>query len=833
VALAGEFQVNTYTASNQNVPAIAAESNGDFVVVWQSLNQEGAGYGVFARRFSSAGTALAVEFVTNSLLLVGNQHDPTVASDSDGDLVIAWEEGGTRNDIFARRFSSAGAALAVEFQVNSYTPSLQAEPSVAVDGDGDFVIAWESYGQDAYYSGVFARRFSSAGTPLAGEFQVNVSTVGYQESPSVAADADGDFVVAWLNYPEEQAFAQDVLARRFTSSGAATAGEFRINDHTPDKQRRPSVAALGGSGFLVSWESYVQDASSVGVFARLLSNVGSRLGTELQINSYTSGQQRFPAVAAGAGGTFVVAWQSVHDGSSSGVFAQRLAALATLDIDGNLSVQALTDGLLLLRYLFGFRGTTLVAGAVDLIGCTRCDSGAIEAYLSAVPLVLADLAQVNRQGAEFQVNGFTPSNQREQVVAIDGDGDFVVVWSSNGQDGSSYGVFARRFSSAGTRLGAEFQISSYTSSDQNARAIAMETNGDFVVAWEDFDRDGFGAGVFARRFSSAGSPLATDFQVNAYTTGQQGSPSVAVDADGDFVVAWYSDVQDGSGYGIFARRFTSSGAALATEFQINSFTTGRQDRPKVAANVDGDFVVVWDSLQDGQLYGVFGRRFSSAGAALAVEFQINTYTMSGQLAASLEMDPDGDFLAVWNSSTQDGSDIGSFGRRFSSAGDALAVEFQINAYTPGNQSLPELTSLTDGTFVVTWTSNQDGSGAGVAARRFTSTGGALTPELQVNSYTQPDQRSPKVAAAGSRFLVVWSSNPQDGSEEGVFGQRLVVPTTFDIDGNGMLEALTDGLLVLRYVFGFRGATLITGAVGADCSRCAASSIEAYLAGLTG
>jgi hypothetical protein len=43
--------------------------------------------------------------------------------------------------------------------------------------------------------------------------------------------------------------------------------------------------------------------------------------------------------------------------------------------------------------------------------------------------------------------------------------------------------------------------------------------------------------------------------------------------------------------------------------------------------------------------------------------------------------------------------------------------------------------------------------------------------------------------------------------------------------------LTDGLLILRYLFGFRGATLIGSAVGGGCARCDAPSIEAYIAGL--
>ena len=68
---------------------------------------------------------------------------------------------------------------------------------MAAEADGDFVVAWNSFGQDGASFGVFARRFSSAGVPLAGEFQVNTYTTSSQLTASVAADAGGDFVVAW------------------------------------------------------------------------------------------------------------------------------------------------------------------------------------------------------------------------------------------------------------------------------------------------------------------------------------------------------------------------------------------------------------------------------------------------------------------------------------------------------------------------------------------------------------------------------------------------------------------------------------------------------------
>jgi hypothetical protein len=85
-----------------------------------------------------------------------------------------------------------------------------------------------------------------------------------------------------------------------------------------------------------------------------------------------------------------------------------------------------------------------------------------------------------------------------------------------------------------------------------------------------------------------------------------------MDADGDFVVAWESAGQDGYALGVFAQRFDAAGVAQGSEFQVNSFTADSQVRPAAAMDADGDFVVAWDSLgQDGSFveYGVFAQRF--------------------------------------------------------------------------------------------------------------------------------------------------------------------------------------------------------------------------------
>ena len=83
----------------------------------------------------------------------------------------------------------------------------------------------------------------------------------------------------------------------------------------------------------------------------------------------------------------------------------------------------------------------------------------------------------------------------------------------------------------------------------------MSSTGSMVISWRSALQDGAGNGVFARRFSSTGAALASEFQVHTYTLGDQSNPMIGSDGARRFVVAWNSNGQDGSGNGAFAQRF--------------------------------------------------------------------------------------------------------------------------------------------------------------------------------------------------------------------------------------------------------------------------------------
>ncbi len=378
--------------------------------------------------------------------------------------------------------------------------------------------------------------------PNGPEFKVNTYTTNYQRHAAVGMNSAGHFVVAWESYLQDGSY-EGVFGQMFDSGGSPIGTEFQVNTYTTYSQIRPAVGMNAAGAFVVAWESLGQDGSSWGVFGQMFDSGGSPIGTEFQVSTYTTDYQVGPAVGMNATGEFVLTWESKsQDGSSFGIFGQMF------------------------------------------------DSG-------GSPI-----------GAEFQVNTYTTNDQYHHAVGINAAGDFVVAWQSYMQDGSYEGVFGQMFDSGGSPIGTEFQVNTYTTYSQNRPAVGMNAAGDFVVAWGG-PHDGSGYGIFGQMFDSTGTPLAAEFQVNTYTSSSQKTPAVGMNAAGDFVVAWGSP-QDGSGDGVFGQMFDSGGSSAGVEFQVNTYTTYSQSRPAVGVNAAGDFVVAWESFtQDGSDWGAFAQRF--------------------------------------------------------------------------------------------------------------------------------------------------------------------------------------------------------------------------------
>ena len=384
------------------------------------------------------------------------------------------------------------------------------------------------------------------------------------------------------------------------------------------------------------------------------------LQPEQQVNAYTENDQQQPEVARNRHGQSVVVWDSfLEDGSHLGVFGQ--------------------------RFLNG-----------------------------------------NKVGPAFQANTFTTNRQNFAAVGMDDAGNFVVAWRSSRQQGNGGTIFAQRFAADGSKAGSEFQVGPDTSDfdSQSEPTIAVNARGDFVIAWSSRELSNIvaTAGVTSietrrvqvRTYFADGSPRSdiTDV-VAAQLLSVIRAPAAAIDAEGNFVVAWVQD--GGQGAGIKARRFLADGTADGAAITVNEPRGDAEfDRPAVAMNAAGDFVVAWETalLGVGTPDSTYYRRYSRAAAA-GTEHRVGMVGKSGlsPLAQrpAVAIGPAGEVLVTAHTedvlSAQLFDANGQAGAPVTLSNPAFAATF------------PAVALSDDGVASVVWQSfGQDGDGRGVVLR---------------------------------------------------------------------------------------------------------------------
>ena len=229
--------------------SVAGLGNGGFVVVWSISN--GSGRSAYGQRYDSAGQRSGSTFT----IATGLSGAVRVAALGIGSFVVVWvATDGSRSGVYGQRYNAVGTAVGGKFRVNSFTTDEQSTPSVAALARGGFAVVWASRGQDGSRYGIYGQRYSTQGTPVGGEFQINTYTNNDQLAPHVSGLKDGGFVVAWTSVDQEGTDSE-VYGQRYSAAGARASGEFRINSFANGRQREPSVASLG-NGFVVAWTSY-------------------------------------------------------------------------------------------------------------------------------------------------------------------------------------------------------------------------------------------------------------------------------------------------------------------------------------------------------------------------------------------------------------------------------------------------------------------------------------------------------------------------------------------------------------------------------------------------
>lgn len=752
-----QFRINNTTLAAQVGGAVTMDSHGNFLVVWQSVHQDGFSEGVYSREYDIVGNTIVgatSDFLINTTI-EGPQSLPSIAMNGTGRAVVAWH--GSNSDhqsaLFAQlcQVPNTEAFLKVggELELALIHGFEDAGVSAAMDLSGNSVVVFESYDQDGDAMGVFGQRVDAWGDGVGSPFQVNTTYLGTQGAPAVASrpDSNGDFVVAWQSNQEGD---YDIFGQRFTSDGIRIGGEFRINTTIVGTQVSPSIAMRDDGGFIVVWQGDTGDGTS-DIFGQRFNGDGSATGPEFLVNQFRGTDQIMPVVSMNAHGEFAIAWVSSHP----------MLTVPELDPEKSVFVQWYnSDG------------------------------------MSFGPEVIA--------------HTFVKDAQESPQIGLDSRGDFVVAWQSINQDGSTWGVFGRQFDSEkNPKSPMEFQVNESTQGLQRLVGLGVNSEGGFVIAFENTlpgTEEGISTDIYRREYLSDGSSDGHENLVNTWSGGPQIKPTIARSMNGDYGVFWL-----GQGFshidGVHGRLYDSdliddpgqpSRLPIGDQFLVGTALGFDFSAPAVAVHADGSYTLAFETFEeDSSGFGIFMQRFHSDGSPVAnSRAQVNTTPRDDQSAPAIASDPEGNVLIVWQSKDKDG--YGIFGQWFGFAGGKLGGEFQLNAFVSGDQTKPDVAIDETGMAIVTWQSKgQDRNGLAICYTILSPVSEGIpdtkpSGDIRANMLVAGDQQEPRVAVTpwdndrrNNQFIIAWQG--PGIAEEGDEAEASIAIFARRLNGEGAVE----------------------------------------------
>ena len=298
-------------------PTIVSDAAGNFVMAaseqdWLGWDWDLATYG-YGRRFDRDLQPFGNGFCICGIALDWYDIEIESAIDNDGNLVYVWEQidmdyNGDFTDpyIMGQRFSPTAQRVGYGFTVSTQVDCTQGYPSVAFNGQGKFLIAWqEKRDADKGYD-ILARLYDSDGQPVSDDFIVNDDLTGEtQRLPAVASKNGNSFVVAWQDARNGDS---DIYFQIIDGNGNPIGGNVKVNDDEANvTQAYPAVAVGGYGNFIITWVDTRNGNDDI--FAQKFLSDGSFFEANYQVNNEPgSTDQRFPKVAI-SGNLVYHVWQ--------------------------------------------------------------------------------------------------------------------------------------------------------------------------------------------------------------------------------------------------------------------------------------------------------------------------------------------------------------------------------------------------------------------------------------------------------------------------------------------------------------------------------------------
>jgi hypothetical protein len=289
MSVGSEFHINTNRAFDQDQVAVASQPAvlGRSVAVWTSVDEIGSGgRNIRAQIFDGSGNRVGGEIVVAGIRFI-NESQPSVAMDAQGRFVVAWTEEDGLGDTMIRgqRFFANGVKNGGVMTLANDPTRKEFDPDVAMDAAGNFVVSFT-----------------------------------FQNEPPLLTQARALTVNTDFLRVDT-----DILARRFSSNGTLL-GTIVVAGSTAD-ERNSSIARSPDGRFSIAFQKDLRLANG-GIDQNINLKRFSATGTLLGNHSIAASARPeiAPDVAMDRAGNTIVVWNQFSDFSIGDVMARKVSA---------------------------------------------------------------------------------------------------------------------------------------------------------------------------------------------------------------------------------------------------------------------------------------------------------------------------------------------------------------------------------------------------------------------------------------------------------------------------------------------------------------------------
>jgi hypothetical protein len=708
-AIIPDFQVNENSGASgavQTYSSVSSNGSGKFVITW--LDRRNGETDLYAQLYDIDGSEIGSNFKVNEGRVNADQYFPSIAMDDSGSFVIAWI--GAHNNgsvIYAQRYASDGSATGANFKVNDHQDKenqYSYGQTISMDNTGNFIIAWEDE-RSGYGEHIYAQRYTKEGSTIGNNFKVGDENGWGTSVSSVSMDANGYFIIAWINN-----IGSNIYAQRYSNEGDAIDSIFIVNDAALTRRQDPTISvsiSIDNNGnFMITWEG-----NDNKIYARYYSNDGNPKGPNFIVND-SDERCDSPSVFTDGNDEFVVTWIDRRDGHKT-VYAQRYKNNGAASWNNFRITDNQSDASLHRPSVSKYSDRDfMITWTDERDGETNGDIYA-QHYSG----------WANKAGYKYKVNDDVGStSQHNSSISVDDDGNFVIAWEDHRNisysNRSRPDIYAQRYASNGSMLGSNFKVNNHYAGGRDP-SVAADRSGDFVIVWSDSRNftinDEWNTDIYAQRYTSDGNAIGSNFKVNDHPAGGS-APSISTDSSGNFVITW-ADLRNaprGESWprDIYTQRYTGNGTTIGSNFKVNDHSDGARN-PSISINSSGDMVIAWEDNRGED--GIYAQRYAANGDAISAigsNFNVN-HGWDGVQYPSVSIDVSGAFTVVW----EDYRNAGVYAKRYDNDGHGLGNDFRVNENSAGSQGTPSISTDSEGKCLIVWGDSDD-----IYAQRYASDG---------------------------------------------------------------------------------------------------------------